>query len=543
MIRPWLGLALLASLAAAQDQTASISGIVLGTNGVPLSKATVTLQSNAVPRVQGPAPAGPWSATSDSRGHFSITDITPGSYALSADHVGYLRGSYAAKGPGPGTILNLLPGDTLSDLSIYLVEQGVITGKVLDEDGDPVRNLQVRLLRRAFSNGEQQLNIAGNAQVNDIGEFRVAGVSAGQYYLVADPPRVPGPAPRPRRAWESPNEQPILTYYPRTPDIAAAVLLRVHAGETLAGMDIRLAKAAMFEVGGTVTGIEGNPRSYSVVLMAPNSGGQNGATSLAPRSAPGVVNNDGHFDIPNVPAGNWRIIVTHSASSSPEIMANREIAVSGDINDLSIGAVPPASIHGTVRFERPDTAANTQTPPLHVVLQPLDAPLPPPNADVKENEFTLQTTGAGNYRLILTGIPQDSYLKSATLGGHDVLAGSLILGEGGAGGDLEVVVGSPSAELFGVILGPDGNNAPGSVVTLAPESNRRDLYRRANTDQNGTFSIRGLAPGAYHVYAWDALDPGEESDPELLKSHEDKSSQVTVSEGDRTLMTLTETTP
>jgi hypothetical protein len=224
-------------------------------------------------------------------------------------------------------------------------------------------------------------------------------------------------------------------------------------------------------------------------------------------------------------------------------VANQEIAVDGDVNDLSIGAVEPASIHGTVRFERPDAAADTQPMALHVALLPLDAPLTLPPADVKKNEFTLQTAGAGNYRLAVIGIPQDSYLKSVTLGGHDALAGPFTLGEGGSGGNLEVVIGSPSAEIFGVILGADGNNAPGSVVTLAPDSGRQDLYRRVNTDQNGTFSMKSLAPGTYRVYAWDALDPGEESDPELLKAHEDTSSQVTVSEGDRTLVTLTETTP
>jgi hypothetical protein len=95
-------------------------------------------------------------------------------------------------------------------------------------------------------------------------------------------------------------------------------------------------------------------------------------------------------------------------------------------------------------------------------------------------------------------------------------------------------------------MGPDGNNVPGAIVTIVPDPlnpDRQDLYRRANTDQIGRFSFRGLAPGKYRVYGWDQLDPGEEFDPDMLNAHEDKAVAVTVSEGDRTIVTLPESVP
>jgi hypothetical protein len=127
--------------------------------------------------------------------------------------------------------------------------------------------------------------------------------------------------------------------------------------------------------------------------------------------------------------------------------------------------------------------------------------------------------------------------------GQDAPGGEFEIGEGGSLGNIEIVVASPAAEIFGVVLGPDGNNAPGSVVTITPEpfSTMVQRFQRMNTDQNGRFDFHGLTPGSYRIYAWDQLEAGEQYDPDLLKAQADKSVTATVAEGDKTLVTLTET--
>ena len=541
-MRPWLALLLFAGMAAAQDQTASVSGTVVGTNGVPLRKATVILQPIVGPRPAGNASAA-FSATSDGSGRFSIAGIPAGGYALSADHVGYLRASYGARDSGTGAILNLAPGDDMHDLKIQMVEQSVITGRVTDEDGDPVRNVQVRLLRRTFTNGVRQLTPAAVAQVNDIGEFRLSGITAGQYYLAAEPaPRAPAAqARKPAGPGAPPEQESILTYYPSVTDAASAVFLRLRAGEALAGITIRLAKGSSFHVSGMVTGLEGNPGQYRVSMAPP------GPTAIAgQQTRNATVDRSGHFDIPGVTPGSWSIWVTHLGPGNL-IMANRLIQVTGqDVEDLNLEAVPPAKIHGTVRIDSAGPASDVSTLKLSIGLSLQSAPIALQNAALQDGEFTLTTAGAGQYRVNVMGIPQDFYLKSVTMGGRNVLDIGFEVGEGGSAGEMEVVLGSPAAEIFGVLMGPDGNNVPGAIVTIVPDPlnpDRQDLYRRANTDQIGRFSFRGLAPGKYRVYGWDQLDPGEEFDPDMLNAHEDKAVAVTVSEGDRTIVTLPESVP
>ena len=42
----------------------------------------------------------------------------------------------------------------------------------------------------------------------------------------------------------------------------------------------------------------------------------------------------------------------------------------------------------------------------------------------------------------------------------------------------------------------------------------------ARTDQTGHFSLKGLEPNDYTVYAWEDIEPGQYMDPDVLKAAE-----------------------
>jgi hypothetical protein len=73
-------------------------------------------------------------------------------------------------------------------------------------------------------------------------------------------------------------------------------------------------------------------------------------------------------------------------------------------------------------------------------------------------------------------------------------------------------------------------------VTLVPESDRRKeerLYKSTTTDQNGQVSLRGIAPGDYKLFAWEAIEEGAYQDPEFLRPYEERGKPVHVDEGSR----------
>jgi hypothetical protein len=59
------------------------------------------------------------------------------------------------------------------------------------------------------------------------------------------------------------------------------------------------------------------------------------------------------------------------------------------------------------------------------------------------------------------------------------------------------------------------------------------LYKTATTDQSGRFSMRGIAPGDYKLFAWEALENFGYFDPDVLRRSEALGKAVQLSEGSK----------
>src|SRR6185436_2394871 len=82
--------------------------------------------------------------------------------------------------------LNLKEGDKLLTLEVKMVRQGIVAGRVTDRDGEAIPNMQVRVSRYQYSGGKRQMVMAGNATTDDRGDFRVANLPPGRYFVSAD---------------------------------------------------------------------------------------------------------------------------------------------------------------------------------------------------------------------------------------------------------------------------------------------------------------------------------------------------------------------
>ena len=269
------------------------------------------------------AMANALSAVTDAAGKFRIENIDPGDYSLMLRKGGFLmpRAYYGMS----ARMLKLTEGASLTGLRYALRPQAIITGRVLDDEGEPVQNVFVMLLRYRYDRGANRATQGVRPQqTNDRGEFRFTDVQSGKYYLMADvrrmgmtggaPPDAPSAANAPRTAFVS-------TYFPNAPEFAQAAAIEVQPGQELSGRDIALRKEKVVKVSGKVVDASGAPAKNSSVNLTPVEGALGVGGVFAP------VDEKGAFSSDKVPPGQYNAQGFHWSGEVSEQSAAVQVAV------------------------------------------------------------------------------------------------------------------------------------------------------------------------------------------------------------------------
>ncbi len=518
-----------------------VEGQVLdAATGEPVRKATVLL-TRTDPSPGQNAPPQSYTAASTAGGQFSIKDIEPGKYRLSVNRNGYVALTYGARGPmRPGTTLSLIRAQRVKDISLKLTPHAIITGRVVDEDGEAVANARVMLQAFHYANGRKQLmSTGGGASTNDLGEYRIFGVAPGKYYLsVAPVTNAPGFAIDGARS-AGPDEDYVTTYYPGTIDPAAAAQLEVPVGGQMRGIDIALSKARTVHVKGRVaTGSTGRQNAFALLLPR-NAGGIFGPLRNFP------IDPSGKFDIRGVVPGAYVLVVSVNDANSYR-QGRMPIDVgAGNVEGVQLAIAPGADIKGRVRPENDSGPLDLTT--VRISLQSRE-----PNSMMfgggmsqlkgEEGAFEIKSAAPDLYNVLVSGLPAGSYVKSIRSDQVDVLASGLDL-TNGAAAPLDIVISPKAASVTGTAQNPDSNNpTPGAMIVLVPqEKDRRDqpaFYRNLTADQHGAFSFTGVPPGEYRAYAWEDVETGAYMDPDFMKPFADKGEALTLRESDQKNLTL-----
>ena len=262
----------LACFAQTQERSAVAGRVVSAVTGAPLKKASVWLEPfsptrgvNGAPSVSLPA------ATTDAEGRFTLDDVEPGSYFLLAQRVGYLDQGYGAPDPQVvGPPLDLTAGQTLRDVTLKLTPQSLVYGKVVDEDGDPIPNAEVHVLRTSYAGGRRHLIAAAAADSQDDGSFVIGNLTPGRYYLSAAMRKLEVTGP-PVRKVERETYMP--TYFPSASDASAASPVEVSPGAEVRGLAIRLRKSRVFHIRGRALNAEtSGPAARLFLRLVPKNG-------------------------------------------------------------------------------------------------------------------------------------------------------------------------------------------------------------------------------------------------------------------------------
>ncbi len=126
-------------------------------------------------------------------------------------------------------------------------------------------------------------------------------------------------------------------------------------------------------------------------------------------------------------------------------------------------------------------------------------------------------------------------MKSLHFGGNDVTHAALDLTAGG--GTLEIVLSAKAAEI-------SGTTTPDALVTLWPKlpdpGSPTRGSRNTHPDQDGKFTLSGLAPGDYYVAAWEDGDAGLLQSPDFASQFNAEGAvSVRLEEGEHQSVTVT----
>jgi protocatechuate 3,4-dioxygenase beta subunit len=513
--------------------------VVNAITGGPVKKAAVVMNRTDVQgRVNVPPPS--YTTVTDASGNFAMKGLEPGKYQIRVTRNGFVPATYGARGANrAGTTVTLNRAQSLKDINFRLTPHGVVSGQIVDEDGDPMAFVNVQLAQFQVRQARQQVNmVGGNATTNDLGEFRIFGVAPGKYYLQANERNSGGPfSPQDRSATAQPEESYVPSYYPGVFDSANATPIAVAAGSEVTGINLTMRKTTTVHVKGVVSNIPAGSRQPVQVLLLPRGRGFPGG----PRNFAAAK---GTFDIRGVTPGQYSLAaILNEEGQNYSAFLPVDVG-SLNLENLNLSLSAGVDIPGKIRIEG-DGPQSMAT--VNVNLLPRDESLvfggAGSNGTKDDNTFVLKNVGAGVFRVNVFGLPDGFYVKSIKSGQIEVQVDGLDMTRG-APSLLDILVSPHAGAISGTVQNPNtGRPASGALVVLVPEEKERrgqqQFYRNTTTDQNGSYVVKNIPPGEYKAFAWEDIDPGAYTDPDFLKPFESKGEVLTITESDQKSVTLT----
>ena len=495
--------------------------------GAPLGRAQLTLvpASRPVDRVE---------ATTDEQGAYEFRNVEHGTYTLQCSRNGYVRASYGQKGPNqPPVRLTVRPGQELKDLDFHLIRGGVISGRVLDAEGEPLSRVQVQVLMRQYMRGQVRLVPRERHSTDDRGEYRIFDLPPGRYFV--------------RAVWQSFRNQESSfapVFYPNALRAEDAQRISVGEGGEVPRVDIRMEKVPTFSVSGKV---------LDLVTGRPVTSG--GVSARSEESSMGFfagdrIRSDGSFRLAGLVPGRYQLMafVERPGLSifgfGSVVMKPFELR-EANIENMVVTVGPGVTVRGKIVAE----GGEVSTDGLRVMLMPKAGNSPFPGGMSLANEdltFEFPNVRPGQYDLNVSspqspmamgsssGRPQNTsfYIGEVSAGGKNVVEEGLTVSENAPIPDLEVVLDFTGGTVTGLLRDEDEQPISGvSVALLSTDQEKRGserYFRSGAADQDGQYKISAIIPGDYLLLAWPESDVARVQDPELFTQLEEHAVSVTV---------------
>jgi carboxypeptidase family protein len=522
-----------------KNGTAVLSGrVVAADTGKPLRRALVRASSQETPQGR--------SVSTDPDGRWQLKSLPAGSYRVSVSKGGYVDIAYGQLRPfEAGKVLELADGQTIEKLDVTLPRAGVITGRVVDEFGEPLTGARVQPLRYRYVGGQRRLTpIAIGDTTDDIGQFRLHGLSPGEYFVSAQMQAGLMFGQSDDRVGYG------TTYFPGTAVQTEGQRVSVALGRETSQINITMATSRIATISGTAVSSSGRAITRGILMLSSNVGGANMMT-MGTQLKP-----DGSFLFSNVSPGDYRIQVQHTPNADEVVVLSSggapgtesgsvSVSVTGnDVTGLSIVTSPGATASGRVVFEgaaKPPitpAALNITAPPMEFGMMMMGG-----TARIRD-DWTFEATGLTERRRFRpVNPPAGWHLKSVSHEGNDITDTGIDFKEGQQVGGIDIVLTQRVTDLSGTVQDSRAKPITDFVVVAFSSDSTRWGYmtrfvRTVRPNQEGRFSLKGLPPDEYYVIALDYLEMGEEGDPEQLEKWKAGATRVTLADGEPKSLTL-----
>jgi len=510
--------------------------------GEPVGQATLRLQLRS--------PSGEsksYLATSEADGTYKFENIEPGYYSLIVTRSGYADTAYRATFAMPaGDVVRLRPGQQMTDVQIGLTPLGVIAGRVVDQNGGPVVNALVQLLRLDWYRGTLRTYGQNSAATDNFGQYRIRNVRPGKYDLVVQPVGRAAANNTPVKS-EKRDVRTVRTYYPSAVSLDNATALSIKSGQELTGIDIALQTAATYHIRGRISGALPDGTTDNVRLMlSPADGGfiSRGLQDIS------MIAKDNSFDYSGVAPGSYTVCLL-STNGPMKLLARQDLEVKqSDVNNVQL-AISHSSIQGTVTIEnnlQPGIAA-LSLKDLRITLHGAERAIMLSGLFTspvgEDGTFKLQDLPPGKYDFFVSGAAPRAYESSVLFDNKEVVGQELDLAHGG--GQVNVVLRYGPASLKGIVIGVRNYSTsvgasrgrqpvplPDVTLALVADTAPEDFYgiRTSPVSFDGRFGMSNIYPHRYRAYAIEKLDTNQLQNPDFLKQLENRATEINLLEND-----------
>ena len=511
----------------------------------------------------------------DRDGAFSFKNLAPGRYQVRAQRDGY----FGAPPPGfvgtglptaTNTTATVVAGQATPAVSITMLRGGIVSGRVRDPNGQPMTTSQVGAYQINYQNGRKVLQQLNSKQSDDRGEYRLFWLPPGDYLIGTLPRRLGNTAPTPQDAYAR-------TFFPNMVDAQQAQVVHVGEGAEISGIDIGIRADATGRISGKVLtslmGPNGQPSVANAFYLFPlntNALADTGLTSLQ-NTSPNRAN--GQFELRGILPGQYELMSNAPDSNGRQVWGRTPVNVNGELNDVVLSIQPGVQVKVRVTVDGAPPAYTMQTPPQAIGVstvativngvvtttrggaQTPPTPVPTSNYRVQfrsaenlgitapfENAanqdmafdpasgmFTFNSILPGKYLLNIQPLPPNGYVADVGVAGSAADSGIDINSQTG---EIQVTLKTDGKRIQGVVRDAAQKPVASTRVVLVPASLTRrqnpQQYKNATSDASGNFTVSGVAPGEYKLFAWETIPNTAWMNADFLAAFETRGQAVSV---------------
>jgi len=488
------------------DATSRLSGpaaytiagmVVSASGGTPLDRAEVSLTT--------PGPRGsPIAQTITSEnGGFRFDRLQAGKYRLEVSRRGYITSAYQDH-DGFATAIVTGPDLDTSGLRFELKPSAIIGGTVTDDAGEPVGGAQVRLFRREARTGESHIIGAGTDITDDTGVYEFARLRAGTYFIaVTTSPWYafhPGAKTDDNGNPLPPDQQPRspldvaypTTYYPNALDSDSAAPLTLNAGDHVqADFSLHAVPAIHVQVR-VPTGGEGRGTPMPMLMQQIFSSEQNqqigGMFST-------VKNDVMTVDLGGVAPGHYVLRQFGQGGETPRT-AGVDLTSDATVDFNAVaglsGGVDVSGKLAMVAGKLPERVT------VQLTATGRDANIPGVRAGA-DGTFEFHSVAPGTYDLQVRATGSSLSVTQLAVSGGESQGNRITVAAEPVLIAASIASGSTTVTGYAKL---DGKGVGGVMIVLVPrDPASHDLYRRDQSDTDGSFTLNRVVPGSYTLVA------------------------------------------